>query len=91
MVNLITIPSLSMPRAREYRGLVLQGLVMTTLLGLIIWFYGLQSSMALYLLFPALTLIAYAGENISTRAPLTSWIISLSSLFTRGQQKVQAM
>lgn len=91
LVNLITLPSLTMSRTREYRPLVLQWLVMTIALALIVWQYGFQSSMALYLLFPALTLIAYAKENTLTRAPLTSWIVSLSTLLSRSQEQVQKM
>lgn len=91
VVNLITLPSLTMSRMSTYRLLILQWLLVSVVLGLIVWVYGWQSSMALYLLFPALTLIVYAKENTLTRAPLTSWIVSLSSLFTHGQEKVRAM
>jgi hypothetical protein len=91
VLNLITLPSLTMSRMSIYRPLILQWLLITILLILIVIFYWLQSSIGLYLLFPSLTLIAYSWKNTNIRAPLTSWIVSLSSLFTRGQEKVQKM
>lgn len=90
-VNLITLPSLWRSDMREYRGLILQGLTVTLTLALIVWQYGFQSSMALYLLFPIVSLITNHGRNILHRAPLTSPIVSLISLFSRGQEQLQAM
>jgi hypothetical protein len=78
-------------RAWPYRGLIAQGLVITLATALVIWFYGTGSSLGLYLLFPILTLLAHTRDNLLTRAPLTSPIVSLISLFSRWQAKVAEM
>jgi hypothetical protein len=90
-LNLLTLPSIMSEGARPYRGLITQGIIITILTAIIVWLYGTGSSRGLYLLFPIITLLAHAGDNLLTRAPLTSPILSLMSLFTRGQAKVAEM
>jgi hypothetical protein len=87
-INLLTLPSIMSEGARPYRGLIAQGLIVTLATALVIWLYGTGSSLGLYLLFPLCTLLAYRDTNLLTRAPLTSPILSLMSLFSRGQAKV---
>lgn len=44
--------------------------------------------MGLYLLFPIISLMVGSRANTSTRAPITSIVVDLYQLFTRGQAKV---
>ncbi len=48
----------------------------------------MSSQMGLYLLFPMITLIVESRANINMRAPITSIVVDIYSLFTRGQQKI---
>lgn len=82
-LNLLTLPSLMSEGARPYRGLIAQGLIVTLITALVIWLYGTGSSLGLYLLFPLCTLLAYRDTDLLTRAPLTSPIVSLMSLWSR--------
>ncbi len=44
--------------------------------------------MGLYLLFAIIALIVGSQSNILTRAPITSIVVDLYQLFTRGQAKI---
>lgn len=88
VVNMITLPSLWQPQYREYNPLILQWLALTIIAIIIIWVYGMSSQMGLYLLFPMITLIVESRANINMRAPITSIVVDIYSLFTRGQQKI---
>lgn len=88
MANLITLPSLWQVKYREYIPVILQWLTLTSLTIIIIWIYGLSSQMWLYLLFPIITLVIGARDNIHTRAPLMSIASDLYQLFTRGKEKM---
>jgi hypothetical protein len=88
IANLITLPSLWQVKYREYTPLILQWLTLTSLTIIIIWFYGANSQMGLYLLFPIIALIVGSRDEINTRAPLTSIVVDIYSLCTRGQAKI---
>ena len=88
VVNLITLPSLWQAKYREYTPLILQWLALTIIAIIIISVYGLSSQMGLYLLFPIISLMVGSRANTSTRAPITSIVVDLYQLFTRGQAKV---
>lgn len=55
---------------------------------IIIYFYGRESQLGLYLLFPMITLMIESKENILARAPLTSFIVDLYMLFSMSQSKI---
>ena len=63
--------------------------MITLALALIMWLYGPQSPMALYLLFPIITLLVSASTNLSTRAPLTSPVVSLIVLLSKSKKIIQ--
>lgn len=88
IANLITLPSLWQSKYREYTPLIIEWLALTGLTLLIIWFYGANSQMGLYLLFPIITLIVGSENNINIRSPITSIFVDLYYLFTRGRAKV---
>lgn len=54
----------------------------------IIYFYGRETQLGLYLLFPIITLMIESKENILARAPLTSFIVDLYILFSMSQSKI---
>jgi hypothetical protein len=90
-INLLTLPSIMSDGARPYHGLIAQGLIVTLATALVIWLYGTGSSLGLYLLFPLCTLLAYRDANLLTRAPFTSPIVSLMSLWSQWHAQVTEM
>lgn len=88
VVNLVTLPSLWLTNMREYKALVIEWLSLTLALGLIVWLYGFQSALGLYLLFPIMSLIVNNGKNIIYRAPGTWVVLSLMKLFSQSKEKV---
>lgn len=86
-INLITLPSFWQQKYVEYKGLILQWLLITILFIVIVWFYGISSEIWLYLLFSILTLIT-SSENMNTRAPLTSVMVDFLNMFQQGKEKI---
>ncbi len=87
-INLICIPSLWQAKYREYLVFILQWLFITICMITIIYFYGRETQLGLYLLFPIITLMIESKENILARAPLTSFIVDLYILFSMSQSKI---
>jgi hypothetical protein len=88
IINVITLPCLWQIRYREYTPVIIQWFALTSLTTLIIIVYGLSSQMGLYLLFPIIALIVESWTNTNTRAPITSIVVDLYYLFTRGRAKI---
>ncbi len=81
--NIFTIPSLFIERYRAYRPLIIQGLIITILSLLIVFFGGsLRSGLLLLMLFPIVHIFTYAGSDIMTRAPIVGIWSRIASLYS---------
>lgn len=88
--NIVALPSLFIDKYREYRYIIIQGLIITSLMGFIIFYLGNPNDPFLLLfIFPIFHIALYSSENINIRSPGIGLIIGLFWLFQAVQNKIQ--
>ncbi len=90
-VNLLSLPSIGKEQFSLYKQAILEGLFLTLLFGVEIFFYGVSHPYFFLLLIPTFTIIARVKNNLNIHAPITSLILLFANFSKKTKQNIETV
>ncbi len=89
IINLICIPSLWQKKYNDYIPMILQWLLISIFTIFIIFWYWINSQIGLFIIFPIIAIITEWADNLQLRAPFTSIMVDIYSLFNSSKNTLK--